>query len=76
MVLSRRISWFLLAVGVWNWVIWPRFLKAIWDDDRSWSDGATSFFVVHALLISASLVIGTAVGWIGISGIRAHRRAV
>jgi hypothetical protein len=75
MVLSRRASWFLLAVGVWTWLIWPRFLKAIWDDPRSWHDGATSFFIVHAVLVSASLVIGTAVGWLGVRGIKASRRA-
>lgn len=22
MKLSRRVSWFLLAFGVWSWVIW------------------------------------------------------
>ncbi|NHC43932.1 SCO4848 family membrane protein [Motilibacter aurantiacus] len=74
MVLSRRASWFLLAVGVWTWVIWPRFLRAIWADDRSWDDGPTSFFLVHAVLIGTSLAIGTAVGWIGWRGLRAARR--
>ncbi|RKS69365.1 hypothetical protein CLV35_3543 [Motilibacter peucedani] len=73
MVLSRRASWALLVAGLWNWLIWPRFLKAIWADDRSWNNGATKFFVVHAVLISVSLTIGTAVGWVGLRGIRAPR---
>ncbi|MET8147016.1 SCO4848 family membrane protein [Actinoplanes sp. NPDC049668] len=73
MVLSRRWSAFLVAVGVWTWLIWPRFGLAIWKDDRSFSGGApTSFLWVHALLIGASLVIGTTVG---VLGVRAWRKA-
>jgi len=58
-VLSRRWAVFLVGVGVWTWVIWPRFALAIWNDPRAWSsrtvgEGAPSaFFWVHALLIGA-----------------------
>ncbi|MEU7902623.1 SCO4848 family membrane protein [Actinoplanes sp. NPDC049118] len=73
MVLSRRWSAFLVAVGVWTWLIWPRFGVAIWKDDRSFAGGApTSFLWVHALLIGASLLIGTTVG---VLGVRAWRKA-
>ena len=72
MVLSRRWSAFLILVGVWTWLIWPRFGLAIWRDDRSFDDdGATSFLWVHALLIGASLAIGTAVGVLGVRAWRA-----
>ena len=72
MVLSRRWSAFLVLVGVWTWVIWPRFGLAIWRDDRSFADGGpTAFLWVHALLIGASLVIGTAVGVLGVRAWRA-----
>ncbi|MCW3844565.1 hypothetical protein ONA70_31250 [Micromonospora yasonensis] len=80
MVLSRGWSLFLVAVGVWTWVIWPRFAVAIWNDPRSWSTGtvgegsATSFLWVHALLIAASLAIGTTVGVLGVRGWLAARR--
>jgi hypothetical protein len=74
-VLSRKWSAFLIAVGVWTWFIWPRFALAIWNDDRSFSGGSpTSFLVVHALLIVASLAIGTAAGVLGVRGWRASRR--
>ena len=64
-----------MLVGVWTWLIWPRFAVAIWNDDRSFAGGApTSFLWVHALLISASLVIGTAVGVLGTRAFRAARR--
>ena len=72
MVISRRVSVFLIAVGVWTWLIWPRFGLAIWKDGRSFSDGApTSFLGVHAVLIVASLAIGTAVGVLGVRAWRA-----
>ena len=72
MVLSRRWSAFLVLVGVWTWLIWPRFGLAIWKDDRSFADGGpTPFLWVHALLIGASLVIGTTVGVLGVRAWRA-----
>jgi hypothetical protein len=71
-VLSRRWSAFLVLVGVWTWLIWPRFGLAIWRDDRSFADGSpTSFLWVHALLIGASLLIGTTVGVLGVRAWRA-----
>ncbi|MCI4063229.1 hypothetical protein MRQ36_11855 [Micromonospora sp. R77] len=83
MVLSRGWSLFLVGVGVWTWVIWPRFALAIWNDPRAWSSGtvgsgpATAFLWVHAVLIAASLAIGTTVGVLGVRGFRsARRRAV
>ena len=80
MVLSRRWAWFLVGVGVWTWVIWPRFALAIWNDPRAWSTGVighgspTSFLWVHAVLIAVSLAIGTVVGILGIRVWLAARR--
>ena len=75
MVISRRWAGFLVLVGVWTWLIWPRFGLAIWNDERSFSGGApTSFLWVHAILIAASLVIGTAVGVLGVRAWIAARR--
>jgi len=81
MVLTRRWGWFLTGVGLWTWLIWPRFALAIWDDPRSWSAGEvargapTGFLWVHAVLVLASLAIGTAVGVLGLRGLRATRAA-
>jgi hypothetical protein len=69
-LLSKRISWFLLAFGVWSWWIWPTFLHNIWKDSRSWHHGATGFFLVHLVLVVVSLALGTAIGTIGIRGLR------
>jgi hypothetical protein len=74
-VITRRWAVFLVLVGVWTWLIWPRFAVAIWNDERSFAGGTpTSFLWVHALLISASLAIGTAVGVLGVRAWRAGRK--
>ncbi len=66
-MISKRWAAFLVGVGVWTWVIWPRFGVAIWNDDRAFADGTpTSFLWVHAVLIVASLTIGTVVGVLGV----------
>lgn len=81
MMLKRGWALFLVGVGAWTWVIWPRFAVAIWHDPRSWSAGEvgqgspTGFLWVHALLIGASLAIGTVVGSLGVRAWRAGRTA-
>lgn len=77
--MGRVSSWFLVAAGVFNVVIWPRFAKAIVDDDRAWTgqhwDSApTAFFWVHAVLISTAVLIGLGVLVIGIRAVRGSRR--
>jgi hypothetical protein len=68
----RRWAGFLVLAGLWNWVIWPRFAVAIWNDPRAWSTGRaghgawTTFGWVHALLIVASVAIGTAIAVAGV----------
>lgn len=77
MVISRKWALFLIGVGVWTWLIWPRFGLAIWNDDRAFRAGVpTAFLWVHAVLIVASLVIGTAVGVLGVRAWRAGRRLI
>ena len=61
-----------------NIVIWPRFAKAIVDDDRAWageawSSAPTSFFWVHAVLITAAVTLGVCVLVIGVRALRAGR---
>lgn len=75
MVVSKRVAWFLVAFGVWSWIIWPTFLKNIWADDRSWHHGMTAFFGVHLILTVFSLVLGTLIGVLGVRAVLAARRA-
>lgn len=77
-MISRASSRFLIAAGVFNVVIWPRFAMAIVKDDRAWdgeawSSSPTAFFWVHAVLITTAVLVGLGVL---IVGVRAHRSAV
>jgi hypothetical protein len=75
--LSRAGSWFLVAFGVWTWIIWPTFIKNIAADPRSWtpSGGPSTFFNVHLVLTVVSFVAGTVIGAFGIRGLVAGRRS-
>ena len=76
-MISRRWALFLIGVGVWTWLIWPRFALAIWDDSRAFRGGSpTAFLWVHAVLIIASLTIGTVVGVLGVRAWRAGRSGI
>ncbi|RJK95279.1 SCO4848 family membrane protein [Vallicoccus soli] len=70
MLLSRRSAWALVLAGVFQWLVWPGFLRNIWQDERSWDAGPTSFFLVHLVLTAASLGVGLVVGAIGVRGLR------
>jgi hypothetical protein len=74
-LVSKRVGWFLVAFGVWSWVIWPTFLKNIWADPRSWHDGPTGFFTVHLALTVVSLALGTVIGVLGVRALRPARQA-
>ncbi|WP_329412916.1 hypothetical protein OG802_21930 [Streptomyces sp. NBC_00704] len=79
MTLSRRLCWFLLAFGVWSWIIWITFVKNLVKDGSglAFDDGRpTAYFWVHLTLAVVSFLLGTAVGAIGLRGLRAlHRTA-
>jgi multisubunit Na+/H+ antiporter MnhC subunit len=76
-VISKTSARFLIVAGVFNVVIWPRFAKAVVDDDRAWAgeqwnSTPQAFFWVHAVLITTAIVIGLGVLAVGV---RAHRSA-
>ena len=79
MVLSRRSAVFLLATGVFQWVVWPTFLRNIWADPRSFGaapgGGPTAFLVVHAVLTATQLLLGAGVIWLGVRGLRRRGQA-
>ncbi|WP_371497474.1 hypothetical protein OG871_16020 [Kitasatospora sp. NBC_00374] len=81
MKLSRPVSWFLAAFGVWSLIIWTTFIKNLWKDSggQAFLDGdhsrPTAFFWVHLALAVTSLVLGAAVGTVGVRGLRAASRS-
>jgi hypothetical protein len=77
-VISRTSAWFLVLAGLFNMVIWPRFAKAIADDDRAWagehwSSDPTAFFWVHAVLMVTAFSIGVGVLVVGVRAALARR---
>lgn len=65
---------FLVASGLFNVLVWPRFALAISRDDRAWTGAhwgsqPTAFFWVHAVLIVTAMLFALGVLWIAY---RAH----
>ncbi len=78
MKLSRRVSWFLVAFGVWSWCIWITFVKNLWADASGLAfhhGQPTAYFWVHLLLAIVSFLLGTAIGVLGLRSLRALRAA-
>lgn len=76
MRLSRRASWLLIAFAIWSWIIWVVLIKNINADPRAWNgNDPTGFLMVHVCLAIISITMGTAIGWLGWKGLRAHRTA-
>lgn len=76
-MISKNAARFLVLAGLFNIVVWPRFAKAIVDDDRAWAgehwhSAPQAFFWVHAVLITSAIAIGLGVL---VVGLRAHRSA-
>jgi intracellular septation protein A len=69
-MLSRRSALFLLGAGIFQWVVWPTFLKNIWADPRSFDSGPTGFLVVHLVLTAVQLVLATVLLVLGWRGVR------
>jgi len=70
------VSVLLLINGVYNVVVWPRFLKRITADPRARDDQgrATTFLRVHVILITIALVLAAlslVFGVLGLVGIGA-----
>jgi hypothetical protein len=78
MKLSRPISLFLLAFGVWSVFVWTTFVKNLFEDVSGLAFDAagepTGFFWVHLALAVVSFGLGVAIGVIGLRGFLADRR--
>lgn len=77
-VISRRAAWFLVLAGVFNIAIWPRFGRAVWDDERAWQGAVgdstpTGFLWVHAVLIVSAVSLALGVLWVAFTALRSQR---
>lgn len=74
-MIGKFAAWLLIAAGVFNVAIWPRFFTAIVDDDRAWGaaqkwSDPTAFFWVHLVLIATAMTFGLIVLVIGVRAVR------
>ncbi|MDJ0340530.1 hypothetical protein QMK19_10965 [Streptomyces sp. H10-C2] len=77
MKLNRPVSWFLVAFGVWSWIVWTTFVKNLWKDvsGLAFDNGSpTTYFWVHLALAITSFLLGTAIGVLGLRSLRVLRR--
>jgi hypothetical protein len=63
------VSVLLIVAGVWNFVVWPQFLRRVVKDPRARDEAgkATTFLTVHIVLVAVSLTLGLATGIVGIA---------
>ncbi|SCE21043.1 hypothetical protein GA0115240_14384, partial [Streptomyces sp. DvalAA-14] len=68
MKLSRRVSWFLVAFGVWSVIVWTTFAKNLWKDTSGLAfhhgdhSSPTAYFWIHLALAIVSFLLGIAIG--------------
>ncbi|SDD06052.1 SCO4848 family membrane protein [Glycomyces harbinensis] len=77
MKLSRPVSVFLLAFGVFSVFVWSTFVKNLFADVSGLAFDAagdpTGYFWVHLTLAVVSFGLGVAIGVIGLRGLLALR---
>ena len=72
MQLSRRTAGLLVAAGLWPLLVWPNFVRVVATDERAFTDGRpTAYLVVHVGIAAVSMAVG--VGLLAL-GVRALRR--
>jgi hypothetical protein len=80
MKLSRRVSWFLVAFGVWSVIVWTTFVKNLWKDTSGLAfhhgdhSSPTAYFWIHLTLAIVSFALGVVIGTLGVRSLRTLRR--
>lgn len=77
LVLSRPVSYFLLAFGVWSWIVWVTFVKNLTADASGLAfhhGHPTPYYWIHLALAIVSFLLGTAIGLLGLRGLRALKK--
>ncbi|MGH3413451.1 MAG: SCO4848 family membrane protein [Marmoricola sp.] len=67
MKLERKHALVLLAVGIWNWLTYARFTKALIETPE---ERPTGYYVAHGVLIVVNLAIGAVLGLWGVKALR------
>lgn len=74
MKLAKKDGALLLAVGVWNIVIWSNFARNLartaQDPEQS---RPAAYYIAHAILIVVDVILGGLLAKLGVQALRARR---
>lgn len=70
MLLTRRVAALLVLAGAFQWLVFPGFLRVVWNDDRAFDGGPTAFLWVHLAIVVPALLLGVALLVLGVVGWR------
>jgi membrane protease YdiL (CAAX protease family) len=73
MKLERKHAYLLIAVAVWNFVIWATFAKNLYAAHADGEDRPNGYWVAHSVLIVVDLVIGVVLGRLGLRALKQSR---
>lgn len=71
--MTRRTGWLLVAVAVWNFVIWATFAKNLLAAYAAGEDRPTAYWIAHTVLIVANVAIGLVLLRVGVRALRARQ---
>ena len=66
MKLERKHGWLLVAIAVWNFVVWARSSRTSRRPRNGGEDRTTGYYVAHSVLIVVDIAIGVVLGLLGL----------
>ncbi len=73
MKLERKHGWLLVAIAIWNFVVWGTFIKNLAASHAAGEDRPGGYYVAHSVLIVVDLAIGVVLGLLGLKILRQAR---
>ena len=71
MTFTKKHAWLLIAVAIWNFIIWGRFIKALTDAHAAHEVHPHGYYIAHSILIVINFVIGAVLLALGVKALRA-----
>lgn len=71
MLFADKYAWILIAVAVWNVLIWTMFAKNLSRARSRGEERARGYWIAHTVLIVVNLIIAVVLAWVGIKALTA-----
>jgi hypothetical protein len=69
---GRKTAWFMIAVAIWNFLIWGTFIKNLAASHSSGEDRPGGYYVAHSVLIVVNMVLGVVFAVLGVRALRSR----